>query len=59
MGYGVEGYIMGRPMGDGLAKRGGEWDWWGGRDRFEFIISSATTWLSDPLNRNVFNLSKD
>ena len=50
---------MGKPVEDGLAEHGSGWGWWGGGDRFEFIISSATTWLSDPLNRNVLNLSKD
>ena len=56
---GLEGYIMGKPVEDGLAEHGSGWGWWGGGDRFEFIISSPTTWLSDPLNRNVLNLSKD
>lgn len=51
---------MGKPVEDGLAEHGGGgWGWWDGEDRFEFIISSAITWLSDLLNRNVLNLSKD
>ena len=32
---GLEGYIMGKPVEDGLAEHGSGWGWWGGGGPWE------------------------